>query len=82
MMARMLSQLPLPLLPAGTAEIAPGVGFAAGDEGGLVIVHGLVMPLTEGPQGRSSKFPTWLTLSLLRLVTDCHGPCRRVAVAL
>jgi transposase len=40
-MARMLSQLPLPLLPAGAAEIAPGVGFAAGDEGGLVIVHGL-----------------------------------------
>jgi hypothetical protein len=41
MMACMLSQLPLPLLPAGAAEIAPGVGFAAGDEGGLVIVHGL-----------------------------------------
>ena len=28
MMARMLSQLPLPLLPAGAAEIAPGVGLA------------------------------------------------------
>ena len=41
MMARMLSQLPLPLLPAGAAEIAPGVGFLAGDEGGLVTVHGL-----------------------------------------
>ena len=41
MMARMLSQLPLPLLPAGAAEIAPGVGFMAGDEGGLVTVHGL-----------------------------------------
>ena len=40
-MARMLSQLPLPLLPDGAAEIAPGVGFVAGDEGGLVIVHGL-----------------------------------------
>jgi lambda repressor-like predicted transcriptional regulator len=37
----MLSQLPLPLLPAGAAEIAPGVGFMAGDGGGLVIVHGL-----------------------------------------
>jgi transposase-like protein len=37
----MLSQLPLPLLPAGSAEIAPGVGFMAGDEGGLVTVHGL-----------------------------------------
>jgi transposase-like protein len=41
MMARMLSQLPLPLLPAGSAEIAPGVGFMAGDGGGLVTVHGL-----------------------------------------
>jgi hypothetical protein len=37
----MLSQLPLPLLPAGAAEIAPGVGLLAGDEGGLVTVHGL-----------------------------------------
>ena len=27
MMARMLSQLPLPLLSAGAAEIAPGVGI-------------------------------------------------------
>jgi transposase-like protein len=41
MMARMLSQLPLPLLPDGAAEIAPGVGFVTGDEGGLVTVHGL-----------------------------------------
>src|SRR6185312_9126851 len=42
MMARMLSQLPLPLLPAGAAEIAPGVGLAAGGDGsGLVTVHGL-----------------------------------------
>jgi Transposase protein/Helix-turn-helix domain len=40
-MARMLSQLPLPLLPAGAAEIAPGVGFLAGEQGGLVTVHGL-----------------------------------------
>jgi lambda repressor-like predicted transcriptional regulator len=48
MMARMLSQLPLPLLPAGTAEIAPGVGFVAGDEGGLVIVHGLATFAWDG----------------------------------
>ena len=40
-MARMLSQLPLPLLPAGAAEIAPGVGLLAGEDGGLVSVHGL-----------------------------------------
>ena len=41
MMARMLSQLPLPLLPAGAAEITPGVGFLSCDDGGLVTVHGL-----------------------------------------
>ena len=41
MMARMLSQLPLPLLSAGAAEIAPGVGLLAGEDGGLVAVHGL-----------------------------------------
>ena len=41
MMARMLSQLPLPLLPDGAGEIAPGVGLLAGGDGGLVIVHGL-----------------------------------------
>lgn len=29
-MARMLSQLPLPLQPAGADEIAPGVGPLAG----------------------------------------------------
>jgi hypothetical protein len=41
MMARMLSQLPLPLLPPGAEEIAAGVGFLAGEDGGLVTVHGL-----------------------------------------
>src|SRR5579859_2983494 len=42
MMAGMLTQLPLPLLPAGAAEIAPGVGLLTGDDGGgLVSVHGL-----------------------------------------
>ena len=41
MMAGMLTQLPLPLLPAGAAEIAPGVGLVTGDDGGLVVVHGL-----------------------------------------
>jgi Helix-turn-helix domain len=42
MMAGMLTQLPLPLLAAGAAEIAPGVGLVTGDGGGgLVWVHGL-----------------------------------------
>ena len=40
-MARMLSQLPLPLLPGGAAELAPGVGLLTGGDGGLVTVHGL-----------------------------------------
>jgi transposase len=40
-MARMLGQLPLPLLPSGAAEIVPGVGLVTGEEGGLVAVHGL-----------------------------------------
>jgi transposase len=48
MMARMLSQLPLPLLPAGAAEIAPGVGLVAGEDGGLVAVHGLATFAWDG----------------------------------
>src|ERR1700746_26764 len=42
MMAGMLPRRPPPLLPAGAAEIAPGVGLVTGDDGGgLVSVHGL-----------------------------------------
>jgi transposase-like protein len=42
MMTRMLTQVPLPLLPGDAAEIAPGVGVVAGpDGGGVVWVHGL-----------------------------------------
>jgi transposase len=44
----MLSQLPLPLLPSGAAEIAPGVGFLAGEQGGLVTVHGLATFAWDG----------------------------------
>ena len=41
-MARMLTQVPLPLLPHDAAEIAPGVGVVAGPDGGAVVwVHGL-----------------------------------------
>jgi len=41
-MARMLTQVPLPLLPHDAAEIAPGVGVVAGPDGaGVVWVHGL-----------------------------------------
>ena len=49
MMARRLSRLPLPLLPAGAVGIAAGVGLLAGEDGGLVAVHGLVR-LRGGPQ--------------------------------
>src|SRR5260370_4108784 len=42
MMARMLTQLPLPLLPGDAREIAPGAGVVDGpDGGGVVWVHGL-----------------------------------------
>ncbi len=41
MMARMLTQVPLPLLPQDAAEIAPGVGVVTGPDGGVVWVHGL-----------------------------------------
>jgi transposase len=48
MMARMLSQLPLPLLPAAAAEIAPGVGLVTAGDGGLVTVHGLATFAWDG----------------------------------
>jgi hypothetical protein len=42
MMARMLTQVPLPLLPGDAAGIAAGVGMVTGpDGGGVVWVHGL-----------------------------------------
>ena len=42
MMARMLTQLPLPLLPGNAREITSGVGVVDGtDGGGVVWVHGL-----------------------------------------
>jgi transposase len=48
MMAGMLTQLPLPLLPASASEIAPGVGLAEGPAGGLVTVHGLAIFAWDG----------------------------------
>ncbi len=42
MMARMLTQVPLPLLPHDAAEMAPGVGVVSGADGSSVVwVHGL-----------------------------------------
>jgi len=37
----MLTRLPLPWLPEGAAEIAPGVGLVTGPGGGVVWVHGM-----------------------------------------
>jgi len=49
MMTAMLTQVPLPWLPAGAEEIAPGVGVAAGvDGGGVVWVHGLATFAWDG----------------------------------
>src|SRR5260370_966045 len=42
LMARLLPELPLPLLPHDAAEIAPGVGVVSGRDGSSVVwVHGL-----------------------------------------
>jgi hypothetical protein len=38
MMARMLTQVPLPLLPGDAAEIAPGVGMVTGPDGSGVML--------------------------------------------
>ena len=58
-MARMLSQLPLPLMPAGAAEIAPGVGMVAGEDGGLVIVHGLATFAWEAGDEAGRRQCSW-----------------------
>jgi hypothetical protein len=44
----MLSRFPVPLLSAGAAGIAPGVGLLAGEDGGLVAVHGLAAFAWDG----------------------------------
>jgi hypothetical protein len=41
MMTAMLTQPPLPWLPEGAVEIAPGVGLVTGPDGGVVWVHGM-----------------------------------------
>jgi transposase-like protein len=70
MMARMLSQLPLPLLPAGAAEIAPGVGVLAGEDGGLVIVHGLATFAWDGGDEAGRRLAA---VQLVRLRAAAQG---------
>src|SRR5512135_3109976 len=70
MMARMLSQLPLPLLPAGAAEIAPGVGLMAGEDGGLVTVHGLATFAWDAGDGAGRRLAA---VQLVRLRAASQG---------
>src|SRR5258708_32548993 len=56
MMTVMLTQAPLPLLPAGATEIAPGVGVVtSADGGGVVWVHGLVTFCWDGGDGAGRR---------------------------
>jgi hypothetical protein len=48
MMARVLTQAPLPWLPGDAAEIAPGVGIQADGGGGVAWVHGLAAFAWDG----------------------------------
>src|SRR5258705_396306 len=71
MMGRMLGQLPLPLLPAGSAEIAPGVGLVTGaDGGGLVIVHGLATFAWDGGDEAGRRLAA---VQLVRLRAAAQG---------
>jgi transposase-like protein len=74
MMARMLSQLPLPLLPAGAAEIAPGVGMLAGEDGGLVTVHGLATFAWDGGDEAGRRLAA---VQLVRLRAASQGQVAR-----
>jgi hypothetical protein len=71
MMGRMLTQLVLPLLPEGAAEIAPGVGIVTGTGGGgLVTVHGLATFAWDGDEaGRRLA-----AVQLVRLRAASQGP--------
>lgn len=56
MMAGMLTQVPL--LPAGAAEIAPGVWLVTGDDGGgLVSEHGLATFACDAGMRRAGGWP-------------------------
>src|SRR5258708_39618822 len=71
MMGRMLGQLPLPVLPGGSAEIAPGVGLVTGaDGGGLVIVHGLATLAWDGGDEAGRRLAA---VQLVRLRAAAQG---------
>jgi len=75
-MARMLTQAPLPWLPAGAAEIAPGVGWQPdGAGGGVVWVHGLAAFAWDGGDEAARR------LAAVQLVRLRAATQRQVAAA-
>ncbi len=76
MMTAMLTQVPLPWLPAGADEIAPGVGVVAGaDGGGVVWVHGLATFAWDGGDEAARR------LAAVQLVRLRAAAQKQVAVA-
>src|SRR5258708_13212629 len=76
MMTVMLTQAPLPLLPAGAAERAPGVGVVtSADGGGVVWVRGLVTFCWDGGDEAGRR------LAAVQLVQLNAAPQKEVAAA-
>ena len=75
-MVRMLTQAPLPWLPAGAAEIAPGVGLQPDESGGGVVwVHGLAAFAWDGGDEAARR------LAAVQLVRLRAATQRQVAAA-
>src|SRR5260370_41160209 len=76
MMTVMLTQPPLPLMPAGATETAPGVGVVtSADGGGVVWVHGLVTFCWDGGDEAGWR------LAAVQLVQLNAAPQKEVAAA-
>src|SRR5258706_10601642 len=76
MMARMLTQAPLPWLPADAEEIAPGVGVVPGGDGsGVVWGHGLATFAWDGGDEAARR------LAAVQLVRLRAATQRQVAAA-
>src|SRR4249920_64707 len=80
MMARMLTQVPLPLLPRDAAEIAPGVGMVAGpDGGGVVWVHGLATFAWDAGDEAGRRLAA---VQLCTLTAEIESPTQRAESAI
>src|SRR5712692_3222499 len=76
MMARMMTQTPLPWLPGDAEEIAPGVGVVPGEDGsGVVWVHGLATFAWDGRDEAARR------LAAVQLVQLRAATQRQVAAA-